>query len=107
MTYRMFIDDLRFPPQGEEWVLVRCVESAIDYIGEHGMPSFISFDHDLGADAETGQPFETGYDFAKWLCEVDMDFGTLPQDFDFKVHSANPVGKANIESYLRNYLSHR
>lgn len=102
----MFLDDLRYPPAGE-WVIVRCVMSAKDYIAEHGMPVFVSFDHDLGADPETGEPFETGYDFCKWLCDIDMDLGTLPKDFDFTVHSANPVGARNIESYLRSYLQQR
>lgn len=107
MTYRMFLDDIRNPPKGE-WVVVRSYEEATKYIIDNGMPNFVSFDHDLGAtEPPYSIPHETGYDFAKWLCEVDMDFGWLPKDFDFKVHSANPVGAQNIESYLRNYLSQR
>ena len=71
----------------------------------YGMPNFISFDHDLGKNEPTG------YDIAKWLVEVDMgrnkkilDRAAFHPDFDFYVHSKNPVGKANIEAYLNNYF---
>ena len=36
-----------------------------------------------------------------------MDLDNLykfPEDFKFNVHSANPIGKANIEGILNNYL---
>lgn len=50
----------------------------------------------------------TGYDFAKWMVDMDMEnIYKFSKDFTFNVHSANPVGKANIESYLNNYLSFR
>ena len=50
----------------------------------------------------------TGFDFAKWLVEMDMDnIYKFPENFSFHVHSANPVGKANIEGYLNNYLKSR
>ena len=50
----------------------------------------------------------TGYDFAKWLVDMDMDnIYKFPENFSFHVHSANPVGKANIEGYLNNYLNFR
>jgi hypothetical protein len=49
---------------------------------------------------------ETGYDFAKWLVFRDLqdrgDF--LPKDFDFIVHSMNPVGAKNIREYLNSYI---
>jgi hypothetical protein len=70
-----------------------------------GVPGFISFDHDLGTDDE-GNLLPTGYDFAKWLVEMDMDdIITIPRNFLFAVHSANPVGAKNIQVYLYNYLT--
>lgn len=64
-------------------------------------------DHDLGTDRE-GNLLPTGYDFAKWLIEMDMDgIITIPPDFAFTVHSANPVGAKNIQGYLMNYLQRR
>ncbi len=101
MTYRMFIDDERMPPDGE-WVIVRSVLEAQDYITVHGMPNYVSFDHDLGS--LDGYPLPTGYDFALWLTQQDLDHNSLPQDFDFYVHSQNPIGKENIISLLDNYL---
>ncbi|WP_371131695.1 cyclic-phosphate processing receiver domain-containing protein [Sulfuricurvum sp.] len=52
-----------------------------------------------------GTLLPSGYDFAKWLVEMDMDGKIhIPEDFYFTVHSANPVGAKNIQEYLRNYL---
>jgi len=45
------------------------------------------------------------FDFAKWLIERDMDVSDMPADFSFNVHSANPVGSANIQGLLDSYLS--
>lgn len=104
--YSLFIDDERFPPRndGREWKIARDMEDVMMCLRIHGMPGYISFDHDLGDD------IPTGYDIAKFLVELDMgddpDFA-LPEKFEFYVHSQNPIGKKNIESYLTNYLKHR
>lgn len=46
-------------------------------------------------------------DFVKWLVIQDMDkVYTFPSNFTYNVHSANPVGKKNIESYLDGYFQH-
>ena len=51
---------------------------------------------------------ECGYDIAKWLLEMDITGKYLiPDDFEFNVHSANPIGKENIEIYWNNYLKFR
>ncbi len=115
MSYNLYIDDIRNPPN-RKYVVVRSFEAAKAYIAEFGMPRFVSFDHDLGMMGKTlpsgiwiGEEVEaaTGYDFAKWLCEQDMDSPWMSSlGFSFHVHSANPVGKANIEGYLNNYLNH-
>lgn len=96
--YKMFLDDLR--PCPSDYVCVRSYKEAINMILAEGMPNFISFDHDLGTE-------ESGYDLAKWLVEFDMnkDGKLIDKDFSFVVHSANPVGKVNIESYLNSYLN--
>lgn len=65
---------------------------------------FISFDHDLGMDNER-KVLPSGYDFAKWLVEMDMNgIISIPKDFTFTVHSANPVGAENIRTYLCSYM---
>ena len=102
MSYKMYIDDIRIP-KVEGYVVVRSFEEAVNFIQQQGFPSFVSFDHDLGMDQTESSELPTGYDFAKWLCEKDMDKPFM-QNFDYFVHSANPVGKANIEGYLDNYM---
>lgn len=49
MNYKMFIDDERFPIT-DDWAIVRSSDAAIRMIKQNGMPSEISFDHDLGGD---------------------------------------------------------
>lgn len=75
------------------------MEEAIEIIDKRGCPNHISFDHDLGMEERTG------YDFADWLVDKDLDNpGFLPSDFTYNVHSANPVGAANIRGLLSRYL---
>lgn len=100
---KLYLDDLRELPN-DSYDLARSYDQAVEYIKNNGIPDFISFDHDLGVDSDNNL-LPTGYDFTKWLVEMDMNGTyTFPIDFSFFVHSANPVGKANIESYLNNYL---
>lgn len=97
MTYKLFIDDERYPI-GDDWVIARSHDEVMDIILDRGMPIFVSFDHDLGENKLTG------YDIAKTMVEYAMDGNAFPKDFAFYVHSQNPVGKANIEAYLNNYM---
>lgn len=104
MDKMLYLDDVRDIPNGV-YDLARSYDEAITYVQKHGIPSFISFDHDLGVD-ENNNLLPTGYDFAKWLVEMDMNkTHTFPANFSFHVHSANPTGRANIESYLNNYFA--
>ncbi len=121
MAWNLFIDDERNPAdvtwapwqiqdsyRTETWVIARNVVDVAAACADHkSMPNFVSFDHDLG----DGQM--TGFEIAKMLVSMDLDkyvnpYGveySLPTDFGFYVHSKNPIGKTNIESYLNNYLS--
>ena len=109
MTYSLFIDDERFPPDdGRAWQIARNQTEVASLIKELGPPSFISFDHDLGDEEPTG------YDIAKKLVAGDLGEleGTefergLPTDFSFYVHSQNPVGAENIRLLLDGYLKFR
>jgi len=102
---RMYLDDLRIPKKSFD-VIVRSFDEAVLYVKQYGIPNFISFDHDLGANKD-GTILLSGYDFAKWLVIQDMDkVYTFPSNFTYNVHSANPVGKKNIESYLDGYFQH-
>ncbi|MDD3060764.1 MAG: hypothetical protein PHW94_07500, partial [Sulfurimonas sp.] len=104
LPHSLYLDDIR-TPKTHFSKIVRSYEEAVSYTLENGVVEYISFDHDLGVD-EQGEIAKSGYDFAKWLVESALD-GELcfPENFTFNVHSANPVGKANIEHLLRNYIS--
>jgi len=99
---KMYLDDIRIPSD-PSFIIVRSFSEAVSFVMKNGVPSFISFDHDLGM--KDGELLETGYDFAKWLVENDLNgVIKIPEDFSFNVHSANPVGAKNIESYINNYI---
>jgi hypothetical protein len=97
--YRLFIDDIR-DPVVPDWVIARTSSEAITVLEARGCPFEISFDHDLGGD-----------DIAMVVAMVSMDLdaggGFIPADFVYSVHSANPVGKSNIERLLEAYLRQR
>ena len=100
---RMFLDDIR-EPQNDYDVIVRSYDEAVELVKQNGIPTFISFDHDLGCD-EIGNISKNGYDFAKWLVDMDIEnIHKFPNNFTFDIHSANPIGKNNIKSILNNYL---
>jgi len=120
MTWNLFLDDERvltdvtWAPwqiqekyRNEDWVIARSYGDAMVDVLNRGFPSYISFDHDLGHDNYTG------FYFAKQLVETDIISGDRESRsaykfgpaFDFYVHSQNPVGKANIEGLLNNYLN--
>lgn len=122
MTWNLFLDDereladvtwapwqVREKYRNEEWVIARSYGDAMIEILHRGFPKFVSFDHDLGHEKYSG------YDLAKQLVENNIISGDRESrqsykffdDFDFYVHSQNPVGKANIEGLLNNYLKHK
>jgi len=98
---RMYIDDIR-DPKGDFDFVTRSSEGAIYIMTVDGCPDFISFNHDLGGD-------DTAIKVVKYMINRDLDFNGkfIPQGFEFNVHSANPVGIANITGYLNSYLRQR
>jgi hypothetical protein len=108
MSYELFLDDIRtvdmvYPNYpGVGFVIVRNFADFKKVILEKGLPSFISFDNDLGEDGN-GKLLPDGYACAKWLVyESEIDISGL----HFYVHSANPVAKQQIEGLLKNYIQH-
>jgi hypothetical protein len=113
----LWLDDLRDPSQGQfkiwlnlafgenlDVTWVKNYDEFVKYFKKNEMPYAISFDHDLGNEL-TDHPElneKTGLDCAKWIVDYCMNNAVrLPKYF---VHSANPVGRENIQSYLDNYL---
>lgn len=90
--FKIWLDDVRPAPKG--YLHAWNYESAI-YLIEHlscleNDIELISFDHDLGEN-------KSGYDVAKYIVENHIPIK------EYKVHSANPVGRFNIEQLLNHY----
>lgn len=67
----MYLDNIRTPAEEFDFI-VRSYDEVVKIIEHYGMPNYISFDHDLGVD-ENGVLLKSGYDFAKWIVENDLD----------------------------------
>jgi hypothetical protein len=127
---KLFLDDIRQPKDAinlvpshlnkmyweQDWYVVKDYKEFVKWISFYGVPDLISFDHDL-ADIHYEVDYndwelssdqlgveETGLDCAKWLVDYCFDNGhKLPE---YIVHSANPAGRKNIQSYLDNANKH-
>jgi hypothetical protein len=99
MFWKLFLDDERYPITND-WHIARNFDDAVWYVTNYGVPYYISFDHDLGHPGN-----RTGMDFAKWfVIHVTDNELDLPNNFDFYVHSQNPIGAENIRSYMTQWL---
>lgn len=100
MTYKLFLDDLRAPPD-QTWVVARSVASAVEYVQTYGIPLQMSLDHDLGDGRDAPA-------FLHWFIDRDIDLkNKLGLDkIKFCVHSANPCGRSNLEGLWHSYMGH-
>ena len=98
ISYKLWIDDqwndttmpFRHPPS--DYIPAESSREAIRLVEEKGMPSFISFDHDLGGE-------DTSIAFIDWLIKNRYN-EEVP---DFSVHSKNPIGRLNIISKMNSW----
>jgi hypothetical protein len=116
---RLYLDDVR-TPIAEDWIVARNYEQFVSFVRLNGLENFevISLDHDLGDGAmeeyytnvkhnyqlnyDNIVNEKTGYDCCKFLVSESMSKNIpLPQIY---VHSANPIGSANMMGYINNYL---
>jgi len=95
---KLFVDDLRDPPKG--WVVARTSFEAINLLKSSQYIEAISLDHDLGGE-------DTAMRVAHKLIEMDMNEEIDISSINITVHSANPVGKANLEGLLKSYLRYK
>lgn len=104
-TLFFFLDDVRNPPEdGTPWILARSVpalqKSIIDRVGTGEMTKadkiVFSLDHDLG------EGEQTGYDFLNIIEHTIVNMGPPGnQKMEFRIHSANPVGRENMERAIK------
>ena len=112
---KLYLDDIRTCPDG--WTLARSVAEAKALLLT-GDVSHASLDHDLGHGCAGGcwddsgdvvvqlcnagcacGCHATGYDLVKWMAETSMWPLHKPL-----VHSANPVGRANMLAVIDRYF---
>lgn len=87
-----------------EWVVVRTYHEFVSHIAKNGLPSVVSFDHDLGDFSGPNKEERTGMDCAKYLVSICLD---KPAEFPkWIVHSQNTVGAENIVKYMDNAFKH-
>ena len=115
---RLYLDDVR-TPLDSDWIIARNYEEFVSIIKFNGLENFdvISLDHDLGEGAlieyytHTKQNYEldynritekTGMDCARFLVAESMNT-KIPLPVIY-VHSANPIGSANMMGYINNYF---
>lgn|SRR5690606_16070153 len=105
---KLFLDDVRTidmvydKSMEAEFDIVRTYTEFVNYIKTNGLPSYISFDNDLGL-GKDGKVAPDGLAAAKWLVyESGLDL----QNLKFKVHSANPVATEQIKGLLNNYIKY-
>ncbi len=114
----LYLDDVR-TPKDDRWKVVRSYDEFVAHIKMNGLEKYetISLDHDLG-DTAMNEYYnnvhpnytldynniteKTGLDCAKFLVAESMTKGIpLPAIY---IHSANPIGSANMMGYINNYF---
>jgi len=118
-NYNLFLDDVRIPthvhwaevPKDQHYSVVRNYNEFVDLISLRGLPKFVCYDHDLSTEhyQDIGKACmnynnykeRTGYDCAKWLVAYCLKKNIKHPPY--VVHSLNPIGKKNIESYIESY----
>lgn len=92
---RIWIDDVRPMPKGFDKHF-KSYREAYMFLMAHGdVVTHISFDHDLGS----MDPKQTGYELARAIERWASKH--LITRMTWAVHSANPVGKKNIEAAMK------
>ena len=96
---KLYVDDVRIIPEG--WDYARNYSEAIVKLLTIEYDE-ISLDHDIASYDVNGKEM-TGYDIVMWLATRKMlGQGHVPNIIH--CHSANPVGRKNIESVVNRYL---
>ena len=86
MSYKLFLDDNRMPPD-DEWIVVRSYKAFVSYIMQHGPPEVVSFDYQLGG-------VKNGYDAALWMVRNCI------RPRKWFVHSSSAYGRRRISELL-------
>jgi hypothetical protein len=95
--WKLWLDDQLADPDAPErhtrsgFIGAASTAEAIALVESLGVPEYMSLDHDLGQS-------DRSMDFLKWLSNNYTD---SPPKYD--VHSANPIGRENIISFMESW----
>lgn len=101
MTWKLYLDDLRAPPDSS-WTVARSVEAAWHHIREYGLPVEMSLDHDLGSELSVDAPVLL-HSLTEAYLDGDPRFANV-RNIRMSVHSANPVGVKNLHGFWNSFL---
>lgn len=99
----LWVDDERPQPERTDectWIKATSFHQAIVLLEEYKFDE-VSLDHDIAS--FYGSKEMTGYDIVKWLAERKHNDMYVPPII--KVHTANPVGRDNMQATIDRYLS--
>ena len=91
MPVNIYLDDVRSMPFGFD-IHVRNYKDCIYWLSRNDSICTLSLDHDLGED-------KTGYDVICWIEEQCYN-NKFVLPYEILIHSANPVGRANIQRVI-------
>ena len=104
---KLYLDDIRNPHQSgyqdSEWI--GCLNDKTFknmFISFDSIITHISLGHDIDSYDDDGDEV-TGYTLVKWLCDYISDNSLDISNLRLNFHTANPVGKENMETYWNNF----
>ena len=122
MKTALYLDDVRTPtetiPGYHPWNVVRNYNEFAEWITKNGIPDLISFDHDLAQehiDDYFKQLLEEGFqhpNYGQYKEKTGLDCARFAVDYcqqnnislkTCSVHSHNPVGATNIQSFINGF----
>lgn len=93
MSYKLYIDDERLPPESRpDFILAKTYHEAITIIEEKGIPEHISFDYYLDRHF-------TGLDVAMWLI-THCEYHDLEPNFTYQCHSSDKSARRDLVEFL-------
>ena len=107
---KLYLDDIRNPhqtyPNDSDWFVVRNDKTFKDmFTSFDDIITHISLDHDIDSYDDNGDEV-TGYDCVKWLCDYILDNNLDISNLRLNFHTANVVGKVNMEVYWQNFYKY-
>ena len=99
---KLYVDDTRIPPKGEDWILARTITEAIRLIDKENVTE-VSLDHDIcyvntDTGRTTAETFEPVARFISVFNQVLKAQGIPP--IVVRAHTGNTVGKQLFKNIL-------